>query len=109
MAKKGSVNKSQAIRDYSAANPEAKPRAIAAALKKQGVNVTPEFVSTVRSNDKRNHGNTGRGRKLGMVNAGGKGAISQAVPLLIQAKKMADLLGGTRKAREALDALDELS
>ena len=106
MARKGNVNKSQAIRDYSAANPDAKPMAIAAALKKRGVNVTPEFVSTVRSNDKRKTGDIGGRQSRGTV---GKGAISQVLPSLIEAKKMADLLGGTDKAREALDALDKLS
>ncbi|WP_254513864.1 hypothetical protein [Anatilimnocola floriformis] len=56
MAKKKSagINKSQVIRDYMAANPEAKPKDVAAALTAEhGVSFTPQAVSMTKSNDKK--------------------------------------------------------
>ena len=50
MAKKtNGPNKSQAIRDYYAANPEAKPKQVVEALAAQGVDVSAAFVSTIKS------------------------------------------------------------
>lgn len=47
------INKSQAIRDYKAANPTATPAEMSTALSKQGVKVSPQFVSSVLSDAKR--------------------------------------------------------
>ena len=54
------ANKSVAIRDYRAANPEAPPKAIAEALAKMGISVSAQFVSTVLSNAKRKGGIVGK-------------------------------------------------
>jgi len=100
---KSGVNKSQAIRDYIAANPKSKPKEIVEALKGQGVEVTPAFVSTLRSNDKRKSG-APRGRRgrrpAEAVNGSGLGIES-----LVQAKKLVDKMGGVGEARRALEAL----
>jgi hypothetical protein len=59
--KKSSLNKSQVIRDYVAAHPEAKPKDVAAALTAQhGVEFTSQAVSMTKSNDKKKSGKTGR-------------------------------------------------
>lgn len=42
-------SKTQAIRDYMAANKDAMPKEIVAALKKTGVTVSPNLVSIIRS------------------------------------------------------------
>lgn len=52
MAAKKQVNKSQMIRDALAAYPEKSPTEIAAVLKKQGLDLTPQYVSTIKSNAK---------------------------------------------------------
>jgi hypothetical protein len=91
-------SKSEAIRNYKSKNPDAGPKAIAAALADDGIKVTPAFVSTVLSNDKRKGGGTGRrGRRPG----GGNASLDN----LIQAKKLAEQMGGIEQARAALDAL----
>ena len=48
MAKKRKVNKSQAVRDFMAANPAAAPKEVSETLTKQGVAVSPNYVSTVK-------------------------------------------------------------
>jgi hypothetical protein len=96
-------NKSEAIRNYKNENPDAGPKAIAAALADDGIEVTPAFVSTVLSNDKRKSGRIGvrgRGRRSG----GGDASLDN----LIQAKKLAEQMGGIDQARAALDALERI-
>ncbi|MGV3485606.1 MAG: hypothetical protein ACO1RT_14415, partial [Planctomycetaceae bacterium] len=71
MAKKsGGPNKSQAIRDYYAAHPNAKPKEISAELKKAGIDVTPAFISTIRS--------TSMGKKKKTVKASSTRGASSA-------------------------------
>ena len=96
----GGPNKSQAIRAYKSDNASAGPKQIVEALAKQGVKVTPGFVSTVLSNDRR------KGRK-GRPKGGRRAATRGHDPLaaLMLAKKLADQMGGVEKARNALDAL----
>ena len=50
MAKRKGPNKSAAIREYYLQNPTAKPREIVAELKKQGIKVSAQQVSTTRMN-----------------------------------------------------------
>ena len=52
MAKKQKVNKSQAVRDYLKAHPQAMSSEIAAALTKQGVKITPAHVATIKTKAK---------------------------------------------------------
>ena len=49
MAKKSKVNKSQAVRDYLKANPQATPSETAAALTKKGIKITASHVSNIKS------------------------------------------------------------
>ena len=108
MAKKkaGEPNKSKVIRDYKNEHPGEGPKSIAAALSATGLKVTPGFVSTVLSNDKRKSGKSRgpgrRGRKPASETAG------DSIEQLIQAKRLVDKLGGIDKARSAIDALAKL-
>ena len=43
------VNKAQAVRDYLTANTGAGPSAVVAALKKQGIDVAPNYVAAIKS------------------------------------------------------------
>ncbi len=100
---KQKVNKSQAIRNCCEANPDAGPTEVAAALKKQGINVSTAFVSTIKSTSKKK----GRGRKKAA--RGAKPASDKiALSSLLAAKKMAEQLGGVEKAQTALAALAKL-
>jgi hypothetical protein len=119
MAKKaggstGSATKSQAIRDYAEQNPEAGPTAVAEALKQQGFDVTPAFVSTVRSKGQsKKTASKGNGRKKpGRPKGSGKKAQgskagsgdSLSLDMLLRAKRLAEQMGGIQKAKAALDA-----
>lgn len=118
MAKKsGGPNKSAAIREYVAANPEAKPKEIVDAMKSQGMDVSPAFVSTIKSksatggNKKKARGG-GRPKapraaaSASTARAGGGGELS--VNQLVKAKKLADELGGVANARAVLEALEKI-
>jgi hypothetical protein len=96
MARKSGQNRSAAIRAYKDSNKNAKPKEISEALVKDGVKVSPAYVSTVLSNARRKGG--GRRKKRGA--AGGR-----AYADLVQAKKLADAMGGIDRARSALSAL----
>jgi hypothetical protein len=100
----GAPNKSELIRRYKAAHGDAGPTAIAEALSKDGTKVTPQFVSTVLSNDKRR---ARKGRRKGM-RRGGRPRGGDPLQTLVQAKKLADQMGGLHKARAALDALAKI-
>lgn len=46
---KRKVNKTEAIKNYLTANPGVAPRDVAEALKEQGINVKPQYVSAIKS------------------------------------------------------------
>jgi hypothetical protein len=103
MAKR-KTNKSAAIRNYLASNPSATPSTIIEDLKKKGIKVGASLVSAVKY--KQPAGGNGRRKK-----AGRRAAANGHVDLdrLIEAKKMADKLGGVAAAKSALDMLAKLS
>ncbi len=122
MAKKkaGGANKSQSIRDYSKENPALKPKQIAEDLGKQGVEVSPGFVSTILSTSKRKK-KTGRpGRPKGSVKSvravsastkssaksSGKGDVS--IDSLLKIKQLVAEVGGIDEAKSALSTLERL-
>lgn len=102
-------SKSQLIRDYMEANPKDGPQAVAAALKSShGLTVTPQFVSTVKSNANRKRKGR-RGRKPGgaaPASTAASGKLSMEV--LMAAKAFAQKLGGVGKAKAAVDSLAKL-
>lgn len=124
MAKKSSgPNKSQAIRDYYAANPKAKPLEVSAALAKQGIHVTAGFVSTVKSTTITKKKGPKKSAKSGAsasksvarrgrppVTAKKKETSSNEVSLdsLLQVKKIVEEMGGVQDAKNALMALEKL-
>ena len=134
MAKKkaaeAGVNKSQAIRDYKAANPDAGPTAIMNALAEQGVTVTTALVSNALTNAKKKTvkkkpgrppkaaatadlpKRPGRPPKKGKKKGGRPKASSNGSDVnlnaLIAAKKLSDEMGGVNAAKAALDALSKL-
>ncbi len=118
---KSKINKSNAIREIKAANPEAGPTEIAEMIKTQfGVEVTPATVSTVLSTDKKRNGKVGRpGRPKGSKNGTTKSpTASKGVALngnqdafiqnLLKAKQLVSDMGGISEARSALNALESL-
>jgi hypothetical protein len=102
MARKRGQNSSAAIRAYKGKNPDARPKAVAEGLAKEGVKVTPGYVSTVLSNERRKSGKKGKKKKK---KGGGAG---RAYADLVQAKRLSDAMGGIDKARSALNALAKI-
>jgi hypothetical protein len=96
--KSGGQNRSAAIRAYRDKNPDAKPKAVSEGLAKEGVKVSPGYVSTVLSNQRRKGGK--RRKKRGGAGSG--------YADLVQAKRLADAMGGVEKARAALNALSKI-
>ncbi len=103
-APKQKVNKSQAIRDAVNQNPKTGPTEIAQIVSKQGIKVSPTRVSTIKTAAKKK-----RQAKRKAAPAA-KPAVSDKVSLskLVQAKKLADQMGGIEKAKDALAALAKL-
>ena len=102
--KKREVNKSAEIRKYLSKKPTAGPKEITEELGKSGIVVTPGFVSTIKTAASKKKG--GRKKK----SSGGGRPTSDRVSLstLVQAKKLADGMGGLEKAKDALNALARL-
>lgn len=96
MIKTAPKSKADAIRLHMQANPDASPTETAAALKKDGYrDLTPQYVSTIKSMDKRRgDGPTRRGQLTGDD--------------LVAAKAFAEQLGGIARARQAIDFLQKL-
>ena len=107
----GGVNKSQAIRDYLAANPQAGPTAIVAALASKKIKVTTALVSGVktRAGSKTRRRGRGRPRKTTTRRRSSMRDDTVAVSDLLQAKKLAERMGGIERAQTALAALARLS
>ena len=110
----GGVNKSQAIRDFLAANPQAGPTGTVAALASKGIKVTTSLVSGVKtrggSSKRRGRGRlSGRPRKATSRRRRSMRNDTVAVSDLLQATKLAERMGGIDRARTALDALARLS
>jgi len=113
MAKKR-VNKSQAIRDYYAAHRRAKPRQVVEGLKAQGIDVNAQMVSTVRYMMRKGRGKKRQARGVTRTVARTsrswrRGQDVVLIESLLDAKKMADQLGGIERARAALKMLEKLA
>ena len=108
MAKKSrgeGPNKSEAIRAYMKKNGGAGPTEVAAALAKDGIGVTPAFVSTVLSNDRRKSGKPSKRKGKGRAAAASTGA---SLEHLIEAKKLIQKMGGIDEARQAINLLAKI-
>ena len=103
--KKAGVNKSQAIRDHLAKQPDDGPKTVVAALGKKKITVTESLVSHVKY---ALAGKKKRRRKKKAAITQPKVSDKISISTLVQAKKMADQLGGIEKAKTALAALAKL-
>ncbi|GIW92139.1 MAG: hypothetical protein KatS3mg110_0180 [Pirellulaceae bacterium] len=107
------VNKTQAIVDFCKKNPKAKPREIADALKEQGIDVKPQYISSIRT--KFGLTRRRRGRRAAAA-APAAAPAPRATPRraavayesLVEAKKFVRSVGDVQKAREALEAFANL-
>jgi arginine repressor len=105
MAKKSPVNKAQAVRDYLKAHPGTANKEIAEALKKQGIKISANHISNIKSKMAVSKGKRKRRSKAAtaMSTKSGVGVheIKAAFVLLKQC-------GGIENAKKALDAAREI-
>lgn len=95
--------RSQAIRDYLAANPKASPNDVVAGLKEKGVTVKAGLVSAIK------YKKTAKGVKRKLRKSGRKVSVgSVTVDALIIAKQLVDAAGGMEEAKKALETLEQL-
>lgn len=103
MAKR-SINKSQAIRDALAANPDKSPSEIAEVLKAKGLKISAQYVSTIKSGMKAKHGRARkvvRRRKPGRPSSNGFAPIDAALQFITAA-------GGIEQAKQALSTIERI-
>ena len=117
MPTKEKVNKSLAVRDYLKANHNATNLEVAAALAKKGIEVTANYVATLKSQAKRKR----RARKVAAATPAAVPAISEAPAekptkaadtiTLEQIKKVAEtvkMIGGFARLHELLAVIKEV-
>jgi hypothetical protein len=101
----GKNNKSQAIRDYLATHRRAAGKEVVDALGAQGIKVTTQLVSNVRTRSKMRRGRRKGGPRRG---PGRPAAAKVSVATLLEAKKLVDKTGSIAAVRQALAALERL-
>ena len=97
--------RSQAIRDYLAQNPDASPRQVVDGLKAQGIPVKETLVGSIKYGK--------RAKAASRKKGAGRATPSRANGTLtsddlLEAKRIADRLGGIEQARAALETLEQL-
>jgi hypothetical protein len=100
--------RSQAVRDYLAANPTASPKEVVEGLREQGVKVKVTLVNSIKY--KKPSGKR-RGRRAMTISAAARRAPANGnvtFDQLLGVKWLVDSLGGADQVRQALDALAQL-
>ena len=112
-APKSGVNKTQEIKKALAATPGKSPKEISEALMAKGIEISPAYVSTIKTNLKAKMG--APKKKVAAKKKATKKRAPKVAPAtdisfeqLKKAKEMAQQLGGAEKAKEALAALAQL-
>lgn len=119
MAKKAAAdgpNKSKAIRDYLAANPDATAKTIVPALKAQGIDVKSSYVAMIKSNSKKAKPKAKKGKAPAAPVAAAPAAPAASTKKssglsandVLAAKGFADKVGSVAQALKALETLQQL-
>jgi len=107
MAKKSAVNKSQAIRDALAANPDKSPSEIAEMLKSEGITISAQYVSTIKSNAKI------KTKRRVMVRRGrparAAGGSTSGMSTMDAALSLIKAAGGLEQAKNVLSTIEQIS
>src|SRR5262245_39698772 len=102
--KKGSANKSQAIRDLIAANPKAKTKDIVDEMAKKGMKVSANLVYLIKSKSKAKRRKMKRQKAVAVSRDGGH---SNPVALIMDVRHLAVKAGGMRRLKELVDILSD--
>ena len=100
-------SKAEAVREHLRNNPEASNDEVVTALKKQGITITPNYVSVVKSQARE------RERRKQVSQTGSSGQLAAAAGIGLQEIKMAANLiraaGGVKEARMAIEAAEDIA
>ena len=113
-AKKKRVSKTQAIRELLDKGENGSPTYIANALAKRGIKVSPAFVSTIKSQEKKKSG-LSNGRRSRTLSGRTKAAVAttplddlkQASDLLLRAVDLV-LCAGAKEARQLINMAEQM-
>ncbi len=113
-SRNGAISKSQAVRDYLAKHPSAKPKEIGPAVKAaHGVDVSPQMISMIKSKLGKGRKRRGRNPRDVAATIGRRGRTSNGAKFsiddLVSAKKLAVQVGGLDRAQQLMQALVKLS
>jgi hypothetical protein len=114
MAKKQKVNKTQAVRDYAEAHPEATSGEIAVALNKKGIDITANYVANIKTKLNKTRKAKKAPKRAEVVAAAEPVAEKPAkngTLTVEQVKKVSQLmktLGGFKAVNEVLDTVKEI-
>ena len=97
--------RSQAVREYLSQNPDASPRQVVSALAAQGIDVKETLVGSIKYGK--------RAKTAGRKKGPGRAKPSRANGTLtsddlLEAKRLAERLGGIEQVRAALETLEQL-
>ena len=98
MAKKETVNKTQAVKEYLKANPKAKNQAVVDALAKKGITISANYVATIKTTHNR--------RRQETRNVVAKGGVG--IPEVKAALAFLKITGSVAKATQALAVAQEI-
>jgi hypothetical protein len=116
MAKKSSVNKSQAVRDYLSGHPDAMPKEVMVALAKEGIEVSRVLVSTIKTKINKTGTAKKAAKKASVAEAAAPAVVEKPTTnggtiTLEHVKKVArtvKTLGGFQRVTEILAVIKEL-
>jgi hypothetical protein len=100
----GKVNRSQAIREFLAANPKADSKAVIAALAERGVTVSQTMVYYIRSKQKQAKRKARRERVAESSRTSG---AANPVEIVLRVKDLAKEVGGVKNLKQLVDLLAE--
>ena len=104
MAKKATVNKSDAIREYLSKSPKATSKEVVAALAEKGIKVAPSLIYFVKS--KAIHARRKASRESAAEGLRSSGMMNP-VELVMRLKDLARDMGGIKKLKQLVDLLAE--
>jgi threonine aldolase len=114
MAKKQKANKTQAVRDYLKTHPKAMSGEIATELNKQGIKVTPNYVSNIKTKLKKSRKPRKAAKQTQIVDTvevATEKPVKNGTLTLDQVKKVSQLMkthGGFPRVVEVLDVVRDL-
>jgi hypothetical protein len=116
MAKKSSISKTQAVRDYLKAHPEAVSSVIAAALTKQGIKINAGYVANIKTKENKLRTVKKAAKKKAVVEAASPAVVEKPTTnggtiTLDQVKMVAHTiksLGGFERVTEVLEVIKEM-